>query len=121
MRTTKSRASDIPNVTEPFVPDVHTVRGKRTVLDIDAALLYGLDVMKLRNAVAKNLNRFPEDFIVHLNGDEMNVHKAAYSFMPEGLAMLAAVLDTPLAVNGHVNMTRAFVMLDRLACSRGGL
>ncbi len=116
VKTTKSKASDIPNVREPFIPDIKTIRGKRAVYDVDAAKLYGITVEDLRDAVANNLDRFPVDFMLRLDLHEVRATGVAYAFYPEGLSMLAHVLDTPLAVNGAVNMTRAFVMLDRMAC-----
>lgn len=116
VKVTKSKASDIPDLKEPFVPQVHTIRGKRAVFDIDAAQLYGITVEDLRDAVANNLERFPVDFMLRLELHEVRATGVSYAFYPEGLSMLAHVLDTPLAVNGAVNMTRAFVMLDRMAC-----
>lgn len=115
------------NMNEPFVPNVVTVRGRRAVLDFDAALLYGVTPETLRAAVRRNAVRFPDDFMAVLSpGEGEKLAKRCggeaprFSFMPEGLAALAAVLDSPLAINGHINMTRAFVMLDRLACAGAG-
>lgn len=121
MKTTKSRQGGIVEGSgvKPFIPPISSIRGRRVVTDVNAAHLYGADVMTLRKAVEKNISRFPDDFVLRLTGVEVNEHKAFYAFYPEGLAMLAAILDTPLAVNGNVSMMRAFVMLDRLACAGG--
>ena len=112
------------NHNEPFVPPVVTVRGRRAVLDADAALLYGVASEELRRRVRREARRFPDDFMLCLSPGEgerlsrrCGGEAPRFAFFPEGLAMLAAVLDSPLAVNGAVNMTRAFVMLDRLACA----
>lgn len=111
---------ETPN--EPFVPPVVTVRGIRVILDADAAALYQVPVDELRRQVRRQARRFPEDFMLCLSPAEAErlatrCDGAAprFAFLPEGVAMLAAVLDSVLAVNGNVNMTRAFVMLDRLA------
>ncbi|MBI2362808.1 MAG: ORF6N domain-containing protein [Elusimicrobia bacterium] len=107
---------------EPFVPPVVTVRGVRVVLDADAALLYQVDPDELRRRVRRHARRFPEDFMLCLSPSEgerlagrCGGAAPRFAFFPEGIAMLAAVLDTPLAVNGNVNMTRAFVYLDRMS------
>ncbi|MBI3297545.1 MAG: ORF6N domain-containing protein [Elusimicrobia bacterium] len=112
------------NPNEPFVPPIVTVRGMRVVLDADAAVLYQVPLEELRRRVRRESRRFPEDFMVCLSPAEADRLAARcggeaprFAFLPEGIAMLAAVLDSGLAVNGNVNMTRAFVMLDRLACA----
>lgn len=106
---------------EPCVPPIVAVRGKRMVLDTGAALLYGTTDANLRRIVNKRHDRFPDDFLVRLSPAESVAFKAKLAFTPEGLAMLAAVLDTPLARNSHVNMMRAFVVLDRMAFQAGGI
>ncbi|MBI5595605.1 MAG: ORF6N domain-containing protein [Elusimicrobia bacterium] len=107
---------------EPFVPPVVTVRGLRVVLDADAALLYQVPAEELRRQVRRQARRFPEDFMLCLSPAEgarmagrCGGAPPRFAFFPEGIAMLAAILDSPLAVNGNVNMTRAFVYLDRLS------
>lgn len=111
---------------EPFVPPVVTVRGLRVVLDADAALLYQVPAEELRRQVRRQARRFPEDFMLCLSPAEgsrlagrCGGTAPRFAFFPEGIAMLAAILDSPLAVNGNVNMTRAFVYLDRMSVCGG--
>ena len=108
---------------EPFIPPIVSVRGLRVVLDVDAAQLYQVGIEVLQRMVEEELARFPDDFMITLTPAERarfgSGYKARYAFFPEGIAMLASVLNSPLAINGNVNMTRAFVYLDRMsACGQ---
>ncbi len=110
---------------EPFIPPIVSVRGLRVVLDVDAAQLYQVGIEVLQRMVEEELARFPDDFMITLMPAEQKRFgpgrnaKVKYAFFPEGIAMLASVLNSPLAINGNVNMTRAFVYLDRMsACGQ---
>ena len=105
---------------QPFVPPIVSVRGKRMVLASGAAMLYGTLESKLAAAVGRNPDRFPDDFMIRLSPAEHKAFKSRLAFTPEGLSMLAHVLDTPLARNGAVNMIRAFIMLDRMHFAGNG-
>ncbi len=111
-----------PDQPEEFASRLVTVRGRRALLDADAAVLYDVDLNELRRQVRRQARRFPEDFMHCLSPEEGERFAALrggpvprFAFAPEGIAMLAAVLDCPLAVQGNINMTRAFIVLDRLA------
>lgn len=104
-----------------FIPSVSTIRKNRVVKDTEAAMLYEVTVEELRNHVETRHERFPDDFIVRLSPKEQKAFSAMFAFTPEGLAMLAMVLDSPLARQGAVNMLRAFVMLDRMAFAGKGI
>ena len=54
----------------PTLPPIHTVRGRRIVLDSDLAALYGVPTRRLNEAVKRNLNRFPEEFRFQLTKEE---------------------------------------------------
>ena len=104
---------------------IHVIRGKQVMLDRDLARLYGVETKVLNQAVKRNIERFPEDFmfqlskeefenwksqivtsnaeeflrsqIVILNGRGHNIKHLPYAFIENGVAMLSSVLRTPLA------------------------
>jgi hypothetical protein len=94
---------------------IKTVRGQQVMLDRDLATLYGVENRVLNQAVKRNSERFPEDFMFQLNKAEdddlksQNVtsswgsrRKLPYAFTEQGIAMLSSVLRSPMAVD--VNM-----------------
>ncbi|MBF1427894.1 MAG: ORF6N domain-containing protein [Prevotella nanceiensis] len=95
---------------------IKTVRGQQVILDRDLATLYGVENRVLNQAVKRNSERFPEDFMFQLNKAEdddlksQNVtsswggrRKLPYAFTEQGIAMLSSVLRSPMAID--VNMT----------------
>lgn len=95
---------------------IKTVRGQQVMLDRDLATLYGVENRVLNQAVKRNSERFPEDFMFQLNKAEdddlksQNVtsswggrRKLPYAFTEQGIAMLSSVLRSPMAID--VNMT----------------
>ena len=95
---------------------IKTVRGQQVMLDRDLATLYGVENRVLNQAVKRNSERFPEDFMFQLNKTEeddlksQNVtsswggrRKLPYAFTEQGIAMLSSVLRSPMAID--VNMT----------------
>jgi hypothetical protein len=117
-------------VTERIEGLIHLVRGQRVMLDADLAALYGVPTKALVQAVKRNRDRFPEDFMFHLRGDEFvrlrsqSVTSNApsgrggrrhlpYAFTEQGVAMLSSVLRSRRAVQVNVEIMRAFVRLRR--------
>ena len=95
---------------------IKTIRGQQVMLDRDLATLYGVENRVLNQAVKRNSERFPEDFMFQLNKAEdddlksQNVtsswggrRKLPYAFTEQGIAMLSSVLRSPMAID--VNMT----------------
>jgi hypothetical protein len=117
------------------VPDVDIeraiilVRDERVILDAAIAALYGVSVRSLNQAVRRNLERFPADFMFQLTGEEEEFLRSQtvissshggrryrpYAFTEQGVAMLSGVLRSPRAIQVNVEIMRAFVRLRRLA------
>lgn len=108
---------------------IHLVRGKRVILDADLARFYGVTTFNLNKAVARNRDRFPEDFAFRLTLEETRalifqsgtskpgrggVRKPATVFTEQGVAMLAGVLRSPRAVVMSIAIVRAFVQIREL-------
>jgi hypothetical protein len=117
---------------------IFRVRDQRVMLSPDLAQLYGVEPRALVQAVKRNLDRFPGDFMFHLTADEVdhlksqNVISSAsrwggarratpYAFTEQGIAMLSSVLRSPRAVAVNVEIMRAFVRVRRLLASHADL
>ena len=101
------------------------IRGQRVMLDVDLAELYGTTTGALNQAVKRNVDRFPPDFMYRLTGSEKkeviticdNLGKIKYyprlpyAFTEHGAIMVASVLNTSRAVQISVYVVRAFVSL----------
>jgi hypothetical protein len=101
------------------------LRGQKVILDYDLATLYGIETRALKQAVRRNLNRFPDDFMLELSAKEINslvsqsvipaVRKLGgatpMAFTEQGVAMLSSVLNSERAVKVNIAIMRAFVKL----------
>jgi ORF6N domain len=115
---------------------IHIIRGVRVMLDFQIAELYGVSTMRLNEQVARNPERFPEDFSFILTPHEVTdlisqnaISKAGRGgrtklprvFTEQGLAMLSSVLRSPTAVRVNIEIMRAFIRLRRLLATPGEL
>ena len=104
-----------------------TLRGQRVMLSSDLARLYGVEPRTLMQAVKRNSERFPADFIFQLELEEWQnlksqfvisswggIRTAPYAFTEQGIAMLSSVLRSPQAVQVNIEIMRAFVRLRRI-------
>jgi len=113
---------------------IYEIRGQKVLLDFDLAVLYGTDTKKLKQAVRRNIARFPSDFMFELTKEEYdslrsqivtleNTGRGKYSkyppfaFTEQGIAMLASVLRSPKAIEVNIQIVRAFVFLRKYALS----
>ena len=104
-----------------------TLRGQRVMLSSDLARLYGVEPRTLMQAVKRNSERFPADFIFQLEFEEWQnlksqfvisswggIRTAPFAFTEQGIAMLSSVLRSPQAVQVNIEIMRAFVRLRRI-------
>jgi hypothetical protein len=113
-----------------------TVRGKRVILDRDLAALYGVPTFRFNEAVKRNRNRFPEDFMFQLTRDEaasltsqFAMSKSGrggrrtlpYAFTEHGTVMAANILRSPKAIQMSVFVVRAFVRMRQMLVQQRGL
>ena len=110
---------------------IFTIRGVQVVLDRDLAELYGVATKALNQAVRRNANRFPEEFMFALSKDEtdelvtkcdrfLNVRHSsvpAHAFSEHGVIMVASVLKSEIAARVSVQIARAFVSMRRALAS----
>ena len=112
---------------------IFEVRGCRVMLDYHLAELYQVETRALKQAVKRNIERFPSDFMFVLTQEEanlllsigvsQNVIPPAYNFgvaMPmafteQGVAMLSSVLRSKVAIEVNISIMRAFVLMRQMA------
>ena len=114
------------------------IRGQRVMLDRDLAELYGVETKRLNEAVKRNINRFPEDFMFVLTEEEWlrlrsqfatsnttdeslrsqfatskrgGTRYKPYAFTEYGIAMLSSVLRSDIAIQVNINIMRAFIAI----------
>jgi len=111
-----------------------TLRGERVLLSFYLAELYGVDTKILVQAVRRNRNRFPSDFMFQLDREEWENLRSQfvtsswgghrwlpYAFTEQGVAMLSTVLRSPRAIAVNVEIMRAFVRLRRMVIEHADL
>jgi hypothetical protein len=110
---------------------IHTLRGQRVMLDTDLAPFYEVPTKALKQAVRRNIERFPEDFMFELTRDEYNSLRSQsvtletgrgqfskyvpFAFTEHGVAMLSSVLNSDRAIQTNIAIIRAFVAMRRFA------
>jgi len=106
---------------------IFIIRHRKVMLDADLAKLYGVTTKVFNQAVRRNLNRFPEDFIIQLNDQEVidlnrsqfvtgsqkhrNPSYMPYVFTEHGVAMLSSVLNSERAVQMNIFIIRTFIKM----------
>ncbi len=109
---------------------IYVIRGKNVMLDHDLAELYGVLTKVLNQAVKRNTDRFPEDFMFQLNKEEtqnwrsqivtsnlgmkMGLRWNPYAFTEPGVAMLSSVLKSKTAIQVNIHIIRSFIKLREL-------
>lgn len=106
------------------------------MLDANLAELYGVTTGALNQAIKRNAERFPEDFMFQLTAEEYNSlisqiaiskpgrggrRKLPYAFTEQGVAMLSSVLNSERAIQVNIAIMRAFVLLRRMLLSHEDL
>jgi len=107
------------------------IRGQKVMLDADLAELYGVETKVLVQAVKRNLERFPEDFMFQLSQEEFGILRSQivtssdwggrryspYAFSEQGVAMLSSVLRSRRAIQVNIEIMRAFIRLRQILAS----
>ena len=114
---------------------IHEIRGQRVMLDFDLAAMYEVETRVLNQAVKRNIERFPDDFMFQLTKGEFEIlksqivisktttekrgctQKMPFAFTEQGVAMLSSVLRSPLAIQVNIGIVRAFVEFRRMAAA----
>lgn len=113
---------------------IYEVRGQKVMLDFDLAELYETETKRLKEAVRRNKNRFPIDFMFELTKEEFEglrtqiatskrggIRYAPFAFTEQGVAMLSSVLNSDKAIEVNIAIMRAFVFIRQYALSHKDL
>lgn len=108
---------------EKITGKIFMIRGEKVMLDRDLAALYGVETRALNQAVSRNIERFPSDFMFTLSRDEImgisqivisskiKFSKNVRAFTEKGVAMLSSVLRSKRAIQVNIQIMRAFTQL----------
>lgn len=113
---------------------IYEIRGEKVMLDFDLAAMYGVETKRLKEAVRRNMSRFPYDFMFELTWEEvislrsqiasleeMKTGKHSkylpFAFTEQGVAMLSGILNSDQAIAVNVSIMRAFVLMRKYALS----
>lgn len=118
-------ADDNNSTLQPIENLIHVIRGQQVMLDSDLARLYGVETRVLNQAVKRNIQRFPADFMFQLTTEEcsrsqivtlntkrgQNIKYLPYAFTENGVAMLSGVLRSNTAIEVNIRIMRAFTAM----------
>jgi len=109
---------------------IYLIRGQKVMLDRDLAALYGVETKKLKQAVRRNIERFPDDFMFILDAEEFENLRSQFvtskteprggtryppmAFTEQGVAMLSSVLRSKQAIQINIAIMRTFVKLHQM-------
>lgn len=126
----------IPLLTGEYIQScIYVIRGKQVILDRDLAQLYQVETSQMNRQVKRNIQRFPKDFMFQLTKDEAENLKCQngtsswggdrralpHAFTEQGIAMLAGLLRSEVAINANIAIMRAFVAMRRFLSANAGM
>jgi hypothetical protein len=131
-----SSAPTVPALQPHIARHILSLRDQRVMLDAELAALYGVETKVLVQAIKRNIERFPADFMFQLSAEEWqslrsqfvtsNVGRggrryAPFAFTEQGVAMLSSVLNSPRAIAINIEIMRAFVQVRSMAATHQDL
>jgi phage regulator Rha-like protein len=112
---------------ETIVNKIYFIRNQKIMLDRDLAEMYGVETKRLNEAVRRNIERFPEDFMFQLTQQEFENLRSQfatsswggqryppYAFTEQGVSMLSGVLNSAIAIQVHIQIIRIFTKMREL-------
>jgi len=112
-----------------IVSRIFVIRGQKVMIDRDLAEMYGVETRVLKQAVRRNLSRFPEDFMFEMtseelnnwrsqfvtsNSDKMGLRYLPFCFTEQGVAMLSSVLNSETAIQVNIQIIRVFAKMKQV-------
>jgi phage regulator Rha-like protein len=109
---------------------IYVIRGEKVMLDRDLAELYGIETKRLKEAVKRNKERFPKDFMFEMSAGELKkwreatqlsaadrqgLRYAPFCFTEQGVTMLSCILNSKTAIEVNIRIIRVFVKMREYA------
>lgn len=115
---------------EAIISKIYLIRGHKVMIDRDLAELYGVETRRLKEAVRRNLSRFPEDFMFEMRpeeledwrsqiatsnlADKMGLRYAPFCFTEQGVTMLSCILNSERAIAVNIQVIRIFTKMREM-------
>lgn len=111
---------------EIVMTKIFVIRGQKVMIDRDLAELYGVETKRLKEAVRRNITRFPEDFMFEMtkqefenwrtqfatsDSDKKGLRYAPFCFTEQGVTMLSCVLNSERAIKINIQIVRVFTRI----------
>lgn len=112
---------------------IYVIRGQKVMLDRDLAEMYGVETKVLKQAVKRNIERFPKDFMFEMTdlefkkwreeaslnvGAKQGLRYAPFCFTEQGVTMLSCTLNSAIAIQVNINIIRVFTKLREYALTQ---
>jgi hypothetical protein len=129
----KKKINELSVSIEKITGKIFMLRGEKVMLDRDLAELYNVETRALNQAVSRNMERFPPDFMLTLTRDEIigisqivisskiKFSKSVRAFTEQGVAMLSSVLRSKRAIQVNIQIMRTFTQLRNMLVGHGDL
>jgi len=123
----KNNLSTIPD--ERIISKIYLIRGQKVMIDRDIAELYGVETKRLKEAVRRNIERFPEDFMFEMTKEEfknwrtqfatsksdvLGLRYTPFCFTEQGVTMLSCVLSSQRAIEVNIRIIRVFTRMKEM-------
>lgn len=122
---------ETPQITDHDILErMHSIRGQKVMIDTDLAEMYGVETKLLNQAVKRNIQRLPEDFMFQLERDELDSLRSQSvtlktgrgkfrkylpnAFTEQGVAMLSSVLRSETAIQVNIRIIRVYTKIRQL-------
>src|ERR1051326_3275166 len=114
---------------ERIIEQIYNIRGQKVMVDRDLAALYGVETRVLKEAVKRNINRFPPDFMFEMNKTEFEIWRsqfvmskedqkglrhAPFCFTEQGVSMLSCVLNSDRSIQVNIRIIRIFTRMRQM-------
>lgn len=107
---------------EKILNQIYLINGKRVMFDFDLAILYGVETKHLKQAVRRNIARFPSDFMFEIDQEALENQRSQivtfkkltyrpFCFTEQGVTMLACILNSDVAVEMNIRIIRLFTLM----------
>jgi len=124
----RTKSKEVAIADESVMNRIYVIRGHKVMLDRDLASLYGVETRVLKQAVRRNIDRFPDDFMFEVSDEELNSMvsqfvipdkktfggASPFAFTEQGVTMLSSVLSSKQAIHINIQIMRVFTRIRQM-------